>query len=64
MYGGRVELYLPHFHRGVALYALGQCKKALEEWVTSERNGAIKLRRARSEYKILEELRAECREGR
>lgn len=42
LYGMRFETYLPHFHLGVALVQLGDCKEAAKELGLSEAQGAVR----------------------
>ena len=42
LYGMRFETYLPHYYLGLALYQTGDCQGALQEWQTSQKQGAVK----------------------
>jgi len=57
LYGMRFETYLPHYYLGLALFGAGDCAQALEAWLDSETQGAVK---GRSEYKDLRRNRVTC----
>lgn len=50
--------YLPHFFLGEALFYLGDCAGAVNEWAESQRQGAVKVRR--DFVMLMEGWYAEC----
>lgn len=52
------QAYIPHFFRGAALFALGDCAGALREWKESERQGFAGY--GRDERDIVSQRQATC----
>ena len=50
--------YIPHFYRGLALFKLGDCPRALAAWKTSEHQGVVT---GLSQYEQIELARQICR---
>jgi hypothetical protein len=64
----RYTTYLPHYHRGLALYKLGSFGEAIRAWERSEAQGEVQQNRRYGTLKRLkarsyEELRRRSREG-
>jgi hypothetical protein len=56
-YGQRFEVYLPHYHLGLALFNTGDCVGALRSWAISESQGAV---RKSDRYRDLTRNRSAC----
>ncbi|GJM10011.1 MAG: hypothetical protein DHS20C11_22870 [Lysobacteraceae bacterium] len=57
LYGMRFDRYLPHYFLGVAHFALGDCRQALDAWDEASQQGIIQ---GQSEYQDLKRDQKHC----